>query len=85
MKKHFVYIILCGDNTLYTGYTTDIDNRFKMHSSNKGAKYTKGRGPLKLVHVEEYENKSLALKREYEIKKMKREEKLGLIYGVAII
>lgn len=79
MKRFFVYMILCGDNTLYTGYTTDIKKRFKAHCDNKGAKYTRGRGNLKLVYTEELETKSLAMKREYEIKKMKRSEKESLI------
>lgn len=78
-KRFFVYIILCADNTLYTGYTTNVDKRFNEHFEGKGAKYTRGRGPLKLVYVEELETKSLAMKREYEIKKMKRSEKDLLI------
>lgn len=79
MKNFYVYIIMCGDNTLYTGYTNDVDKRFKAHCDGKGAKYTRGRGNLELVYVEELETKSHAMKREYEIKKLKRSEKDILI------
>ena len=68
-KKDCVYILECNDGTLYTGWTNDIDKRFKAHNDGKGAKYTKGRRPLKLVYLEELETKSEALKRENEIKK----------------
>lgn len=76
---NFVYIVKCSDNTLYTGYTTDIERRIKEHNEGKGAKYTRGRIPVKLVYYEEKETKSLALKREYEIKQLNREEKEELI------
>ena len=72
-KKDCVYILECNDGTLYTGWTNDIDKRFKAHDDGKGAKYTKGRRPLKLVYLEELETKSEALKRENEIKKMPAE------------
>ncbi len=75
-------MILCQDNTLYTGYTVDIEARFKKHCNNQGAKYTKGRGPLKLVYIEEVETKSLAMKREYEIKQLKKSEKEELIHSL---
>ena len=74
-KKDCVYILECNDGTLYTGWTNDIDKRFKAHNDGKGAKYTKGRRPLKLVYLEELETKSEALKRENEIKKMKKNKK----------
>ncbi|MGV3024916.1 GIY-YIG nuclease family protein [Clostridium thermobutyricum] len=76
---NYVYILKCKDETLYTGWTNDLEKRFKAHKEGKGAKYTRGRGPLELVYFEEYEEKSSALKREYEIKKMKRADKLKLI------
>ena len=75
----FVYIIKCSDNTLYTGYTTDITRRVKEHNEGKGAKYTRGRTPVELVYYEKKENKSSALKREYEIKQLTRKEKEDLI------
>ena len=74
-----LYIIRCGDGTLYTGITTDVDKRFTAHSSGKGAKYTRGRTPLELVYQEECGDHSMALKREAEIKKLSRKEKEKLI------
>ena len=79
MKSQYVYIVHCIDDTYYTGWTTDIQNRLKNHNTGKGAKYTKYRRPVKLVHLEEFENKSDALKREYEIKQLTRKEKEELI------
>ncbi|MFV0380175.1 MAG: GIY-YIG nuclease family protein [Anaerorhabdus sp.] len=79
MKKYYVYIILCGDKTYYTGYTDDIEKRLKKHKSNQGAKYTKGRGPLELVYTEQMDTKSSALKREYEIKKLTKSRKEELV------
>ena len=76
-----LYILRCADNTLYTGITTDVEKRFKAHSSGKGAKYTRGRGPLELVYREECGDHSAALKRELEIKALTREEKELLIKG----
>ncbi|MDO5039996.1 GIY-YIG nuclease family protein [Clostridium sp.] len=76
---NYVYIIMCGDNSLYTGWTKNLEKRFMMHCEGKGAKYTRGRGPLKLVYFEEFKNKKDAMRREYQIKKMKREQKLILI------
>ena len=78
----YIYILRCGDDTLYTGITDDVEKRFAAHCAGKGAKYTRGRGPLALVHTEEVLDKSAALKRERAIKKMKRAEKLKLIDGV---
>ena len=64
----FVYIILCDNNSLYTGITKDIERRFKAHTKGKGAKYTRMHKPVCVVHTEEYKNHSLAIKREIEIK-----------------
>ena len=74
-----LYILRCGDGTLYTGITTDVEKRFAVHSLGKGAKYTRGRGPLELVYQEACGDHSTALKREAEIKKLSREEKEKLI------
>ena len=74
-----LYILRCGDGTLYTGITTDVEKRFTAHASGKGAKYTRGRGPLELMYQEECGDHSTALKREAEIKKLSREEKEKLI------
>ena len=75
----YLYILRCGDDTLYTGITDDVEKRFAAHCAGKGAKYTRGRGPLTLVYTEEAEDKSAALKREHAIKKLSRAEKLKLI------
>lgn len=75
---HFVYIIKCKDDTLYTGWTTDVAARINAHNEGAGAKYTKGRGPVTLIHTEAFESKSDALRREMAIKKLSREEKLKL-------
>jgi len=78
--SYYVYILECSDKTLYTGIATDIERRLDEHNnSDKGAKYTKIRRPLKLVYSEKSENRSSASKREYEIKKLSREKKLELI------
>jgi len=78
---YYVYMVKCSDNTLYTGIATQLERRIKEHNgSQKGAKYTRARRPVKLVYSEEYEDRSSASKREYEIKKkMSRREKLNLI------
>ena len=78
-KQWVVYILRCRDRTLYTGITTDVEKRFAAHNTGKGAKYTRGRGPLELVYREECGDHSSALKREAEIKKLSREEKEKLI------
>jgi putative endonuclease len=75
---HFVYIISCKDGTLYTGWTTDVAARVAAHNEGNGAKYTKGRGPVTLIHTEAFESKSDALKREMAIKKLTRTEKMAL-------
>ena len=74
-----LYILRCGDGTLYTGITTDVEKRLEAHRSGKGAKYTRGRGPRELVYSEECGDHSAALKRELEIKALTREEKQKLI------
>ena len=75
----YVYMLRCGDGTLYTGITDDVDRRLAAHRSGKGAKYTRGRGPLELVYTEEQPDKSAALRREVQIKKLRREQKEALI------
>ncbi len=79
MKKWFVYVLRCADDTLYTGSTDDVARRAEVHNSGKGAKYTRGRGPVQVVYTEECESYSAALKREYAIKQLSRPEKLALI------
>ena len=77
--KWFVYIIECADKTLYTGITNNMKERLFAHQSGKGAKYTRGRGPFKLVLQERYRYRGLALKREIHIKRLCKKEKLRLI------
>ena len=74
-----VYILRCADGTLYTGITDDVPARLRAHRSGKGAKYTRGRTPLKLRYVEACGEKSHALRREIQVKRLPREEKLFLI------
>ena len=77
--KNVTYILKCNDNSLYTGWTNDITHRLKMHNEGKGAKYTRGRGPVELVYLEEFETKQEAMSREAKIKRLTRKEKLLLI------
>lgn len=76
---NYTYVLRCGDGSLYTGWTNDIEKRLKAHNEGRGAKYTKGRGPVKLVYVEEFATKEEAMKREYAIKHMTRREKEKLL------
>ena len=75
----YVYILLCGDGTLYTGYTNDLERRLAAHNAGKGAKYTRRRLPVCLKYWEVLPNKSSALRRERAIKSLTRREKLALI------
>ncbi|HPW99108.1 MAG TPA: GIY-YIG nuclease family protein [Sedimentibacter sp.] len=75
---HYIYILECRDKTLYTGYTNDLDKRIKTHNEKKGAKYTRGRTPVILKYYEEFDNKIDAMKRESQIKKLRRLKKLML-------
>ena len=79
MSGWWVYILRCGDGTLYTGTTDDVARRLAAHRAGKGAKYTRGRGPLELLYTEQCPDRSAALRREYAIKQLSREEKLHLI------
>ena len=74
----YLYILHCGDDTLYTGIATDVEKRLEAHRCGKGAKYTRGRGPLEVVYTEQCASKSDALKRERQIKALPREEKRKL-------
>ena len=75
----YLYILRCKDDTLYTGITTDVEKRLEAHRTGRGAKYTRGRTPLELVYQETCGSHSQALKRELEIKKLKRAEKQKLL------
>lgn len=78
-KKHYTYLILTVDNTLYCGYTDNPDERFEKHKLGIAAKYTRAHKPLKMVYLREFNTKSEALKEEYRIKKLTRLEKDELV------
>ena len=78
-KIWYLYILRCRSGELYTGITTDVEKRLQQHNCGKGAKFTRGRGPLELVYREECGAHSAALKREMEIKALTRTQKLALI------
>ena len=78
-RNWMVYIILCSDNSLYTGITTDIARRFRQHAAGKGARYFRGRQPLRVVYLETDHNRSSAASREAAIKAMTRNEKAILL------
>ncbi len=75
-----IYILQCADDSFYTGITTDLTRRIAQHEAGKGARYTKGRGPFKLVYQEKSSNRSEASKRELAIKALSRDEKCLLVY-----
>lgn len=80
--RHYIYILRCADDTLYCGYTTDVDRRVVEHNGEgklEGAKYTKARRPVQLVHTESFSTRSEAMQREAAIKKLSRKEKRVLI------
>ena len=79
MKTWKLYILRCGDGSLYTGIALDVQARLTQHREGTGAKYTRGRGPLELVYQEECGDHSAALKREYEVKSLTRQDKMKLI------
>ena len=78
-NKHYAYMLLCADNTIYSGYAVNPEKRVIIHNSGKGAKYTRARRPVKLVYYEKFDTKTEALHREIELKKLKRSEKEKLI------
>ena len=77
--SHYVYVLVCADDTYYTGYTTDPERRVAEHDAGEGAKYTRSRTPVKLVHVEAFDSRGDALSREHEIKSLSRTEKGRLV------
>jgi len=74
-----VYLLKCGDGTLYAGITNDLQKRLGAHRKGRGARYTRGRGPLRVVHVEPAEDRAAASRREHELKRMRRRDKLRLL------
>jgi len=80
----FVYIVQCNDGSLYTGWAVDVERRVKAHNAGRGAKYTKWHRPVKLVYAEEHPTRTAAMKREAEIKKWPRAQKLKLVEDQSI-
>ncbi len=78
-KTYYTYILLTESGTYYCGYTDDLEKRFKQHYEGKGAKYTRANKPIKIVYFKEFDNKSDAMKEEFRIKHLTREEKTNLI------
>ena len=78
-ERNYVYLLRCADDSLYCGWTTDLEGRIAAHNNGTGAKYTKSRRPVELVYFEEYENRREALSREWHIKRLSRAEKLHLL------
>ena len=76
---NYTYMLQCSDGTYYTGWTNDLDRRVRTHNEGKGGKYTRSRRPVKLVYYEEHETKQDAMRREWEIKQLDREEKEELV------
>jgi putative endonuclease len=81
VSDHYVYVLECADGTFYTGYTTDVQRRVAEHDAGDGAKYTRGRTPVSLVHVESYDSRSAAMSREHEVKTYSRACKERLVDG----
>jgi predicted GIY-YIG superfamily endonuclease len=78
----WVYLLECGDGTLYTGITNDVERRLRLHAAGKGARYTRGRGPFRLLWTEEWPDRSAASRREREVKGLTRQAKLRLAMAV---
>jgi putative endonuclease len=74
-SSHYFYVLSCRDGSLYAGYTNHLERRVKLHNEGKGAKYTRGRGPVKLLYTKAFQTKSEALKAEYAFKQMPRVKK----------
>ncbi len=77
--EHYIYIVECSDGTYYTGYTTDVDRRVAEHNDGEGARYTRGRRPVELVHVESFGTQSAAMQREHAVKQLRRAAKEQLV------
>lgn len=80
MNENYTYILRCADGTYYCGWTNNLDRRLKAHNEGKGAKYTRSRRPVALVHYEAFSTKEEAMRREYEIKQLPRKKKEELIF-----
>lgn len=78
-KGNYMYILECADGSFYTGWTNDLQKRLRLHNQGKASKYTRSRLPVRLVYMEEHQTKQEAMKREYAIKQLSRQDKMQLI------
>jgi putative endonuclease len=78
-NKHYFYVLECADGSYYAGYTNDVAKRLHTHNEGKGAKYTRGRRPVVLRYLEEYETKTEAMKAEYRFKQLSRSTKERIV------
>lgn len=78
-NEHYFYVLTCRDGSFYGGYTNNLERRIQLHNDGKGAKYTRGRGPVKLTYYKGFENKGDALRAEYYFKKLTRKQKLDFL------
>jgi putative endonuclease len=78
-NDHFFYVLTCTDGSYYGGYTNNLERRIKLHNEGKGAKYTRGRGPVKLTYSKGFDNKSDALRAEYYFKRLSRKKKIEFL------
>jgi putative endonuclease len=76
--RYYVYVILCKDNSYYTGYTKNLDSRMALHKNEKGARYTRMHKPKRLVHVEQFRSRAEAMRREKKIKRLSHRQKFEL-------
>lgn len=83
-RAHFVYIVRCADGTLYTGYARDPEQRVKAHNTGRGAKYTAGRRPVRLVYTESFAAVGDALRRERQLKRLRRQDKRALVAALKV-
>jgi putative endonuclease len=78
-NDHFFYVLTCRDGSFYGGYTNNLERRIKLHNDGMGAKYTRGRGPVKLTYFKGFDNKSEALRAEYQFKHLTRKKKMEFL------
>ena len=78
-SEHYFYVLTCRDGSFYGGYTNNLERRLKLHNEGKGAKYTRGRGPVELTFYKGYDNKGDALRAEYDFKRLTRKKKIEFL------
>ncbi|MGG3468412.1 GIY-YIG nuclease family protein [Neobacillus pocheonensis] len=78
-SEHYFYVLTCRDGSFYGGYTNNLERRLKLHNEGKGAKYTRGRGPVELTFYKGFDNKSDALRAEYDFKRLTRKKKIEFL------